>query len=153
MRDELRVKLLEDFPDLYPNRDPSITDYAPFQFECADGWYNIIYRLSYQLASIIANDESLAGKNVKVFQVKEKFGTMRFYMSRYTNEVHEAIAKAQEESAKTCETCGVDGDGVGLKTDGWVRTICEECEVERKGKEEERKRQWLMRRKQTEPAA
>jgi hypothetical protein len=152
MREELEAKLLADFPDLYPDRDPCLTDYAPFHFACADGWYNIIYRLSYQLASMIANDESLAGKNVQVFQVKEKFGTMRFYMSRYTNEMHEAIAKAQEESAKTCETCGVDGEGVSLKTDSWVRTICEECEVERKRRQEEQKRIWMMMRKEAESA-
>ena len=152
MRDELEAKILADFPKLYPDRCQLITDYAPFSFECADGWYDLIYRLSYTITSIIENDEELAKHEPKVFQIKEKWGTLRFYMSRYSDELHEVIAEAEKESEKICETCGVQGDGVELKSDSWVRTICEECEAERVRKWEEQKREWAAKAKKQQAA-
>lgn len=55
-------------------------------------------------------------------QVKEKFGTLRFYMSSETEEMSEAIEEAEEESARTCETCG-RGGRLRPKL-GWIQTLC-----------------------------
>lgn len=57
-------------------------------------------------------------------QVKEKFGTLRFYMSCETDEMSELIDRAEELSAKICETCGAPGE---LRNDGWLRTMCDDC--------------------------
>ncbi|CAH0034517.1 unnamed protein product [Clonostachys rhizophaga] len=126
MRKELETKLRTDFPELYANLQYK-------QFESLDGWYDIIYRLSANIADIISNHDDMKQNVYTAFQVKEKFGALVFYINRFTDEIYEAIAKASEESLRTCETCG--GEGKLLK-DSWSwRTICDGCEVERE-------RQW-----------
>lgn len=58
-------------------------------------------------------------------QIKEKFGTLRFYMSSGTEEMWKLIHEAEEKSAHTCEDCGAPGKE---RNDGWIRTLCDECE-------------------------
>ena len=59
-------------------------------------------------------------------QIKEKFGTLRFYTGggdQYTNGV---LAMAECMSAVTCEECGDRGK---VRTSGWHRTLCDEHAV------------------------
>jgi hypothetical protein len=64
------------------------------------------------------------GWNREVIQVKEKFGTLRFYINEGTDDIHRRIAKAEIESATICEATGKPGK---LRTDiGWHRTLCDE---------------------------
>lgn len=58
-------------------------------------------------------------------QIKEKFGTLRVYMTHYLPEMEEAISEAERLSAITCEDCGQPGE---LRQGGWLRTLCDECE-------------------------
>ena len=55
-------------------------------------------------------------------QVKEKYGTLRFYMHYSTEEMEDLIHEAEKQSAKTCETCGQPGV---LRGPGWYFTACE----------------------------
>ena len=57
-------------------------------------------------------------------QVKEKWGTLRFYISPSTDEMEEAIQKAQEESSIVCEMCGNPGK---FSDTGWCMVRCEGC--------------------------
>ncbi|KAJ3544194.1 hypothetical protein NM208_g3189 [Fusarium decemcellulare] len=75
MRNELETKLFSEFPDLYETLQYK-------QIECLDGWYDIIYRLSADIANLVSQSEDLDPKVYTVFQVKEKFGALRFYMFR-----------------------------------------------------------------------
>lgn len=54
-------------------------------------------------------------------QVKEKFGTLRFYIDYGDDSVYAFIAMAESMSARTCETCGKPGK---LRGTGWVYTSC-----------------------------
>ncbi len=55
-------------------------------------------------------------------QVKEKFGTIRFYISGGDERIDGLIAFAESMSGVTCEECG----GVGqTRGSGWVSTRCE----------------------------
>lgn len=63
-------------------------------------------------------------------QVKEKFGTLRFYMTSETEEMSAAIREAEHKSAETCEDCGSPGV---LRRGGWVLTQCDKCAVDRSG--------------------
>jgi len=56
-------------------------------------------------------------------QVKEKFGTLRFYYTGGNEFVRGLVAMAESMSAVTCETCGKPGKRVG---GGWVTTLCQE---------------------------
>lgn len=66
---------------------------------------------------------------VRVVQVKEKFGGLRFYYDfNYTGE--EAlyaefsimVRTAELASYKTCEVCGVSGVP---RSGGWIKTLCD----------------------------
>lgn len=58
-----------------------------------------------------------------VSQVKEKFGTLRFYIDGGTKEQYNYITFAEMMSAVTCEECGAPGKRRG---GGWVYTACDE---------------------------
>lgn len=58
-----------------------------------------------------------------VVQVKEKFGTLRFYINAGTDEHYNYITFAEVMSASTCETCGAPGKRRG---NGWIYTACDE---------------------------
>jgi len=60
----------------------------------------------------------------RAFQVKEKYGTLRFYMDLPTDEMFSLIDEAEEQSAHTCEVCGKPGEE---RYGGWVSTLCDEC--------------------------
>ena len=57
-----------------------------------------------------------------VSQVKEKFGTLRFYIDGGTKEQYNYITFAEMMSAVTCEECGAPGKRKG---DGWIYTACD----------------------------
>ena len=57
-------------------------------------------------------------------QVKEKYGTLRFYMTSGTDEMYAITDKAEIQSSTTCETCGRPGKTRGQ---GWYYTRCSPC--------------------------
>jgi hypothetical protein len=56
-------------------------------------------------------------------QVKEKFGTLRFYYEGGNDYIDGMIAMAEAMSAHICETCGKPGT---LRGRGWLYTACDE---------------------------
>ena len=68
-----------------------------------------------------------AEKVPTVVQVKEKFGTLRFYIQAGTDEHYNYISFAEAMSGVTCETCGKPGKRLGR---GWIYTACEEHAVD-----------------------
>jgi len=93
-------------------------------FDCNDGWYDILLELSEGIKKLI--EEGKEDKDFFVIQVKEKYGTLRYYTSSYrSEELEELIDKAEEKSAVTCELCGKPGE---LRDIGhWYTTMCTEC--------------------------
>ena len=66
-----------------------------------------------------------AEENVKVHQIKEKFGGLRFYTAPCSPELNKMIDEAEEESFKTCESCGAPGEP---RSGSWIKTLCDDCE-------------------------
>lgn len=128
MKEELEQKLFNDFPHLYPRVKTPQESCMFFGFECADGWYDLIRELSEKMTKVIKKhmenepydkDEDFP---FVATQVKEKFGTLRFYMSSMTDEMEDLIYDAEEKSANTCEICGDSGS---LNEDGyWLEVRC-----------------------------
>lgn len=67
-------------------------------------------------------------QHVRVVQVKEKFGTLRFYYDGGDDYVSGLVSMAESMSAITCEECGVPGKTGG---NGWIRTLCDSCRTKR----------------------
>lgn len=56
-------------------------------------------------------------------QVKEKYGTLRFYVNAANDYQNGVIAMAEAMTVVTCETCGRLGS---LRGNSWVYTACDE---------------------------
>lgn len=138
MKKELDDKLCEDFPLLYADRRKSMQETCMCWGFPGDGWEPLIRKLSEKLEPLI---QKWCRENVDKFdqharasQVKEKFGTLRFYMDGYTTkEMNELIREAELKSEETCEDCGAVGI---VFSDGWIRTLCLDCEKKRQEKKE-----------------
>ena len=86
-------------------------------FECGSGWNQLICNLIKDLIAI--------GWNKKIGQIKEKFGTLRFYPGGCTDEQWKLIQEAERKSSTICEYCG--SKDAKLYTDGWHTTECKNC--------------------------
>jgi len=87
-----------------------------------------------RLAEIVAGDFREVPKSipqVTLDQVKEKFGTLRFYYSGGDDYISGMVSLAESMTAVTCESCGNPGERRG---GGWVHTYCTPCEEAREAK-------------------
>ena len=84
-----------------------------------------------RLGEIVAGDfrqvpESIP--QVTLDQVKEKFGTLRFYYTGGDDYISGMVSLAESMTGVTCEECGNPGERRG---GGWVHTFCTSCEEAR----------------------
>ena len=110
------------------------TPFDLFGVECGEGWRKL-YQPLLDLAALY---------NIPVFQVKEKFGGLRFYVGSSgdveKDQWMDAVIRAVETASfHTCEDCGEDGsegwdEGTGKPRwkattgqSGWIRTLCRPC--------------------------
>lgn len=139
MSPELDKKLVEKYPLIFKDRHASMQITAMcWGFECRDGWYNIINALCFQIQSHIdwknSQRQSLLTNNpynrpipdevpqVVATQVKEKFGTLRFYTDGGDDRTNGMIRMAEAMSAVTCEVCGSPGT---FRGESWFYTACD----------------------------
>lgn len=79
------------------------------------GWNDIVLDLHNKLVK--------ENPDYFIAQVKEKFGTLRFYTGPMTEKGWGYVTEAEELSAITCEECGRPGE---LRTDrNWIQTLCD----------------------------
>ena len=89
---------------------------------CNEGWYNILDELDVKL--------SYLDPYYKINQVKEKFGTLRFYFETTEDGLvrdimHDCVDAATYASSYTCEYCG---SKQGKMQEGaWYKTACHTC--------------------------
>lgn len=86
-----------------------------------DGWLPLVKELIDDLIKL--------GWNRELCDIKEKFGGLRFYINGSTDEIIDRIIKAENDSYKICELCGNAGK---LRKDGWYKTLCDECNTNKK---------------------
>ena len=104
------------------------SDYIPFDLfgiECNKGWYGLIIPIVEYINDFNSKMES-PDKYIKITQIKEKYGSLRFYTSFGTKELYEMIDKAEDDSYNICETCG-SSEHVGHTLRGWEITCCKNC--------------------------
>lgn len=127
MKEELDGALCRDFPRLFRDRHASIqVTCMCWGFSCEDGWEPLIRECAAKIEAINNRIEN-PDQYIIAIQVKEKYGTLRFYVGSYPTEhgteIDEAINMAETKSEVTCEVCGNPGKTVGV---GWLRTVCED---------------------------
>lgn len=129
MKKELSDKILNISP---------IIKFNYHMIECDDGWFELIYNTFSNILKI----PYIEHFGIKVYQIKEKFGTLRIYYdfnNGFVNEedypeiqkdvIQDAVSKlihdAEDKSAITCEICGRKGE---LRNDSnWIQTKCNAC--------------------------
>lgn len=88
-----------------------------FGWECCEGWNPLIWELIEKVAELDTE------KLLKILQIKEKFGGLRFYILQGTDEIYELIDEYEKKSYKVCEVCGEEGK---IRNDlGWIKTLCD----------------------------
>jgi hypothetical protein len=103
------------------------------------GWWGLLEATFTKIGQVMAPHPECF---FAVRQLKEKFGTLRFYYVIGLKEGYQAdddaceavlqyldttvdaiITKAEMDSSAACETCGKPGE---LRRDGWLKTRCDE---------------------------
>jgi hypothetical protein len=107
----------------------------------ANGDWNFLYEKSETYSKWLENESNLKREKqqyldplpkwyegikdiptVVVDQVKEKFGTLRFYYSGGDDHISGLVRMAEAMSSCICEECGSSGR---IRGNGWVRTLCD----------------------------
>ena len=91
-----------------------------------------IYNWSREAAEMVSDavecqmyrDVPEACTQVIATQVKEKFGTLRFYVSGGDEYTYGVIRMAEAMSSRMCEQCGSPAETGGS---GWIHTTCQPC--------------------------
>ena len=112
--------------DYFPTVYPKMFDGKYGGIAVGKGWFNILNMMCRNIQSHI--DWKPEVPQVKVLQVKEKFGTLRFYYEGGDEYIHGLTSMAEAMSEVTCEDCGVPGT---LRQDGWMHVTCDPCEDSR----------------------
>ena len=78
MREELEIKLQNDFPFMKQNRaNEERNIYRRWGCECSNGWYKLLHECCQKIMDRY-EQEGLSIDFVPA-QIKEKFGSLRFY--------------------------------------------------------------------------
>ena len=143
MNEENTKILVESFPELYGTN---------FHFECDDGWFRIVYGLSSAIDfgrklfaknnivmlgiskdaiddTVLNNimDAEFQNYDYRIFQIKEKYGSLRCYTNNNVDPITtDIITQYERISGTICETCG--SDNARTKTSKWrIKSLCENC--------------------------
>lgn len=118
------LALIAAFPRLFRGQQPRVWSHVP------PGWAGILHKLCGDIDKLL--DDGLA-RRFKVQQIKEKFGTLRFYWSadfRNSNKHEATVAEldrlvdlARVDTGVTCYECGEPGKLRSMR--GWVSVRCE----------------------------
>ena len=147
MKQELDELLCQRYPKIFVDRHGDMKQTLMcWGFECGDGWFNIIDRLCSNIQhhvdwAQLQKEKYGRGEGctqVVAVQIKEKFGTLRFYTNGGNEQIYGMIRMAESMSAVTCEECGAPGHTHG---GGWVRTLCDVHEAAY----QEKQRQYEMK--------
>jgi hypothetical protein len=91
---------------------------------CDAGWFELIVDLDAALSAL--------DPDYRVEQVKEKFGTLRYYCTPSSEDADvwcrfdDLVRVAEDRSAETCERCGRPGR-LCRSSMRWLKTLCRDC--------------------------
>ena len=123
MKLELEEKLLSSYPKIFRQKDlPMNQTCMCWGIECGDGWYTLLNALCNHIQHYL--DQKKDVEQVEAVQVKEKYGTLRFYINGGDDYVDGLVSMAENMSAFICEQCG---DAGSIRGKGWYTTRCDEC--------------------------
>lgn len=136
MNPELDKALCEKYPLIFKNRyEDKMNSCMAWGFECGDGWYDIIDILCHEMQNHIdwkskdMSPEEKEDLQVVATQVKEKFGTLRFYYGGGDDVIEGMVSMAESMTHRICEDCGCPGEE---RKGRWIRVLCAKCDEQNK---------------------
>ncbi len=126
MKKELDEALVKDFPLTFSRDAHGREPWSMFGFECGDGWEPSIRKAAEKLevlfqAAVKKDPEGYEAGYYRTSQLKEKFGSGRWYLSGGTDEMHDIVEAWEEETYTICEKCGKPGE---IRGKGWLYNAC-----------------------------
>lgn len=117
MKPELDEQLCRKYPALYCDRhaDPKISLMC-FGFECGDGWLTLI--------DVISEIMTKHNPDITAIQVKEKFGTLRYYHGQVDDYSFAVEQAAEYLSIIICEICSAPARR--NYESGWISYLCKD---------------------------
>lgn len=113
-RERVKNKFLRWFVDLNLNR-LNYRQAKPF------------YKLRHYILDHAKTETYDRFGDVYITQIKEKFGTLRFYYNGGNDMISGMVWLAESLSATICEECGSTKNAKTINHYGWLYTRCEEC--------------------------
>lgn len=114
-KEKLEIRLERAFPILCENVRSGVW--------IGEGWEKPVWELCEKIENL--NKTLPESEQIKLLQVKEKFGELRFYTNTETGDVSNWIEEAGSECDRICENCGNPGE---IRDDiGWMKTLCHRC--------------------------
>ena len=103
-------------------------NYMSWAESIPDGWYKAFgEQMTDELNAILEKHNYV--DDYRILQIKEKYGTLRWYSNGYPLEMNEAyydwLSRYEELSFKTCIRCGEFATHI---TKGWVLPKCDKCD-------------------------
>lgn len=94
-------------------------------FDCDDGWFDLIWNLSQAIEEAARRDgcDPQSEDWPEAVQVKQKAGTLRFYLAKNTNKFAALVDNAMKASEEICEVCGTPG-AIAADMQSGVRIVC-----------------------------
>ena len=131
MKEELTNKLVKEYPEIFGDT---------FYFECIDGWYALLSGLCEEIMQYC---KSYKREAPTASQVKEKFGSLRFYVWHANDDVYDIIDKYELQSQYVCEQCGKPGKVQELG--GWYSCVCDGHFIDWQKRVNERSKKWTRK--------
>lgn len=141
--EEFDKYMCETYPHQFAQRNLPMSETCMcWGFCIGKGWYPILDELCTKLDLI----EAATGITTVFVQVKEKFGTARFYVQMIVNNlselkfklnddqkglwcdiIHCVVSDAERKTDSTCAECGEQFFHDQIVVGGWYYDLCKEC--------------------------
>jgi hypothetical protein len=116
MKEDLNKHFYEKYPKMFARHRG---------LECDDGWFDLIDMLCSSIQfHLDHNNRDGKIPQVEIRQIKEKFGSLRFYISGGNEFLDGKISFAELMSGHICEISGLPGKL--CQKGGWYKTLSEE---------------------------
>lgn len=135
MKEELELKLVEKYPKILKDYKGDMKETCMhWGMECSDGWFQLLDQCLAKIQHFCdLCQESGSNFQVVAEQIKEKFGSLRFYYDCSQDSVYDKmcssivrdiVSSTERESLSICEVSGEYG--FLCKRGGWYKTLCRE---------------------------
>lgn len=124
---EYNFKFIEDIlSERYKNIDQSTYPWSELIVHTSApvGWYDLIIEL-VQKIEFVYREKNIDIYDFRIYEIKEKYGRMRFHFRSSLIEVHDLMINYENRSEVVCENCGLEGK---IRTDiDWNMCLCDDC--------------------------